>query len=173
MFEQSVGSALTGWSPAQLGQKLKRASAFRDKYRDLLRRQKLASRARTGTKSGPSGDANARTEQKAKLFEEVLQRLDAQRGKLAASAILQEKASARAVLAERTAQMSNGPAATSTPGKRKAFQVKGAVAKRNASMSEKANIAASRAHLANARTKVIQSHVASRGRRQQAARDKR
>lgn len=47
-----------------------RARNLRDKQRDLLQRQKLATRARTGTKIG----GNARTAEKVRLFEETLAR---------------------------------------------------------------------------------------------------
>jgi hypothetical protein len=47
-----------------------RARKLRDKQRDLLQRQKLATRARTGSKIG----GNARTAQKAELFHQTLAR---------------------------------------------------------------------------------------------------
>ena len=172
LFEHSVGTSLASWSAAQLGQKLKRASVFRDKYRDLLRRQKLATRTRTGTKSGASGDANARTEQKAKLFEEVLQRLEGQRLKLAAAEVRAKKAVVSPpALAKRKAQTPSGPAATPLSSKRKAVSVKKVVpSKKAVSVGDKT---VRRTQLASARTKVIQTHIASQGRRRQAARDKR
>ncbi len=170
LFEHSVGPALTGWSAAQLGQKLKRASALRDKYRDLLRRQKLATRTRTGTKSGVSGDANARTAQKAKLFDEVLRRLEGHRAKLAAAEVRTEEAATRAVVAKRKAQKPSGPAAPPRSSKRKAVPVKEGRPKAPGFANDKA---ARERQLISARTKVIQTHIASQGRRRQAARDKR
>lgn len=179
LFEHSVGDALTGSSAAQLTQRLKRAGTLRDKYRDLLRRQKLATRARTGSKSGASGDANARTEQKVKLFEEVLHRLGAQRSKLSAADDrgVQKAlaASASPEVAERPVQQGRvaPPAKRPAIGQRKTSGVIAKGKKTAGPASEKANAAAQRSQLASARTKVIQTHIASRGRRQQAVRDKR
>jgi hypothetical protein len=72
VFIASRGQALTSLSPLQLRGKVKRARSLSEKYRDLLQRQKLATRDRAGSKTGRSGVANARTEQKAVVFGEVL-----------------------------------------------------------------------------------------------------
>jgi hypothetical protein len=66
----SASEAIRKLSKQALQSHISRARRLRDKQRDLLRRQKLASRARTGTKQG----AAARTAQKAQLFEETLAR---------------------------------------------------------------------------------------------------
>ncbi|MGZ7144819.1 hypothetical protein ACXWOO_10665, partial [Streptococcus pyogenes] len=55
--------------------RLRQLRTQRDKFTDLLRRQKLATRDRTRSKSGPQGDANQRTAQKVQVFDEALQRL--------------------------------------------------------------------------------------------------
>jgi hypothetical protein len=156
LFESSVGEALTGWNAAQLRQKIKRACDLRDKYRDLLRRQKLATRERTGTKSGVQGNDNARTEQKVKLFEEVQQRLQGRQVKLAAAeARKASRAESTLALAATVASVARNPKASM------------------AFTGEKASAAAQRSQLASSRSKVIQTHIASQGRRQQAVRDKR
>jgi hypothetical protein len=114
-----------------------RARRLRDKQRDLLRRQRLASRARTGTKHGARPDSNARTAQKAELFDQTLARYTQRLQALEAG--------------ERRA----GP--KRTPG--------GAGKKRGqAALRQKAR---------SPRTKAIQAHVSSRGRRSQARRDSR
>lgn len=76
VFDSSRGDALEPLSAARLRGKVKRARTLRDKYRDLLKRQKIATRERTGSKVGKSGVANVRTAQKADVFAEVLERFE-------------------------------------------------------------------------------------------------
>jgi hypothetical protein len=178
LFECSVGEALSGWSAAQLRQKIKRACNLRDKYRDLLRRQKLATRERTGTKSGVRGDANARTEQKVKLFEEVQRRLEGRQAKLEAAearkARQAENTLALALARKQRAEPRKVTAAKRPSSTRKTgASAIGIPKKLTSSTGENARAAAHRSQLASARTKVIQAHIASQSRRQQAARDKR
>ncbi len=68
----SGGEGIRALSEARLKQKVVRARTLRDKYRDLLRRQRLAAR-RPGAKPARD-DANARTAAKADLFEQTLAR---------------------------------------------------------------------------------------------------
>ena len=178
LFECSVGEALSGWNAAQLRQKIKRACTLRDKYRDLLRRQKLATRERTGTKSGVLGNDNARTEQKVKLFEEVQQRLEGRQAKLAAAetrlASQAERALALAVTRKALVGKGKVVAAKRPSSKREAVAAAARSPKARVGLtSEKASAAARRSQLAGSRSKVIQTHIAAQGRRQQAVRDKR
>ncbi len=76
LFESSLGASRKALGPADLRRHLKRARTLRDKSRDLLQRQKLATRARTGSKWGKTGHANERTAQKAAAFSEALQRFE-------------------------------------------------------------------------------------------------
>lgn len=85
LFESSLGADLKALSAAEVQRRIDRTRKLRDKYRDLLRRQKLATRARTGSKRGISGEANERTAKKAKAFEETLARFEAQAKQLAAA----------------------------------------------------------------------------------------
>ena len=55
-----------------------RARDARDRARDLVQRQKLASRERTGAKRGTSGMANERSKEKATLLSDILSRFEAQ-----------------------------------------------------------------------------------------------
>jgi len=70
LVSASYPDAIGKLSPRALRSNITRARNLRDKQRDLLQRQKLATRARTGTKLG----GNARTAQKAELFDETLSR---------------------------------------------------------------------------------------------------
>ncbi len=68
----SGGDAIKSMTEARLKLKVVRARALRDKYRDLLRRQRVAARV-PGAKPARA-DANARTAAKAELFDAVLAR---------------------------------------------------------------------------------------------------
>lgn len=61
VFAASRAEALKALTAVQLRGKIKRSRTLRDKYQDLLRRQKVATRGRTGSKAGTSGVANERT----------------------------------------------------------------------------------------------------------------
>lgn len=76
LFESSLGARRKALSTADLRRRRKRARTLRDKSRDLLQRQKLATRARTGSKTGAAGHANQRTRQKAAALAETLKRFD-------------------------------------------------------------------------------------------------
>lgn len=78
LFESSLGADVKALTAADVQRRIARTRKLRDKYRDLLKRQKLATRARTASKAGHSGEANERTAKKAKAFEEVLARFEAQ-----------------------------------------------------------------------------------------------
>lgn len=76
LFDASLASALPTLTAAQLKAKITRARRLRDKQRDLLQRQRLASRSTTGAKGGRTGVANARTADKATALDEVLARFE-------------------------------------------------------------------------------------------------
>lgn len=86
LFTASLADAITDLTPAQLRSKLERARRARDKYRDLVKRQRLANRTRTGTNKGNRPETNARTAEKAQLFAEALARFETRASKLAAAA---------------------------------------------------------------------------------------
>jgi hypothetical protein len=150
LLESSSGAALKDLSESRLRANIARARRLRDKQRDLLRRQRLASRARTGSKHGARPDSNARTGQKARLFEEALARFEERLGALQAPAAPKKRAKA----------VSRAPRPGAAKGPRGGKPPK----------------AGPRALLQKARsprTKAIQAHVKSRGRRAQARRDAR
>jgi len=92
LFDDSRANALRGHTEAQLARLVIRARTARDRSRDLEKRQRLASRKSTGSKSGKSGQANARTGEKAELLADILTRLQDQHRETAKAA----KAAARA-----------------------------------------------------------------------------
>lgn len=76
IFDQSRAGPVKELTAARLRGKVTRARALRDKYRDLYRRQTVASRKATpGKRSAASGD-NERTAKKATVFEEMLERFE-------------------------------------------------------------------------------------------------
>ena len=76
LFGDSRNPALRAHSEKALVSRVERARKLRDKSRDLLQRQKLRSRDRTGSKLGISGAANIRTGKKTEVLEDILQRFE-------------------------------------------------------------------------------------------------
>jgi hypothetical protein len=175
LFAASRGDALKALTVVQLRGKVKRARTLRDKHRDLLKRQRLASRGSTGSKSGTSGVANERTAQKAQVFAEVLGRFEQRLAQLEAAAarVAQKRAAAearRSLLEQRRARAAAGAARTS-PRSAKAPAKVPTAAGRLGPTSERARVARHAMQPKIAGQQKIQAHVAARGRRAQAKRD--
>jgi len=77
VFDAASPAEIKKLTKAQLRSKLERSRKLRDKYRDLFRRQRLALRAAVGSKSGTTGNANERTEQKEELMAQVVAKFEA------------------------------------------------------------------------------------------------
>lgn len=86
LYDDSRANALRDHSDARLTQLVSRARTARDRARDLEKRQRLASRKTSGSKSGRTGLANARTGEKAELLADILTRLDARQRDVAKAA---------------------------------------------------------------------------------------
>ncbi len=110
LFESSLREELKTHTPADLARRIVRTRKLRDKYRDLLRRQKLQTRARTGSKGGPSGNANARTDAKAAAFDEALKRFEDEARRRADAEKKKPSGAAR-----KTSRAKPAPAARKTP----------------------------------------------------------
>lgn len=78
LYDDSRQNPIRGFTVSQLESRITRARAARDRSRDLVRRQKLGSRARTGSKRGASGGDNQRSKDKAEILADVLKRFEAQ-----------------------------------------------------------------------------------------------
>jgi hypothetical protein len=178
LFESSVGEDLKALSGARLRAKIKRTRSLRDKYVDLLRRQKVAARTRTGSKGGTSGVANERTERKATVFAEVLSRFE-QRLEQHDAAEARREQRESAVKAKAKVAAKKGPGSVRAPRDprptlspkapaKAPSRGRGAVA---GSSGEGARGARQQMQLQSSRAKPIQAHLASRGRRTQARRD--
>lgn len=173
LFESSLGASCKALGTADLRRRVQRTRTLRDKSRDLLQRQKLATRARTGTKGGTSGVANERTAKKATALEEALKRFETEvlaRQASAEKATRQtRKRPAAAVLRDalekkQVSRESDGPTAKS-PRREKApaggLQATGP--------SSGGRAVASR--LADSNLSHIQGHTSTQVRRSQAKRD--
>jgi hypothetical protein len=157
-----------GSSPARLKSSIARARRLRDKYRDLLRRQRLATRARTGSKLGARPGANARTAQKVRLFEETLARFTQQLHKL--ETVARKIARAKRPAARGAAPKIAAPKAQARGPKQPR---RPPVVPHTGFVSERARQASRRQRLQNLRAKSVQAHVRAQGRRNQARRDAR
>lgn len=179
LFATSRADAVTTLTAARLRGKIKRARTLRDKFRDLLKRQRLATRARTGSKAGTSGVANQRTRQKAEVFTEVLQRFEKRlvvvqaaeartaRKKAAVQArlILSKKRRADAAEVAMRQPETSSKAPAKRPGR--------VVTKGPRPTSESAYSAQHAMKFKLAGQQAIHGHVSARGRRNQAKRDSR
>lgn len=108
VFEASLGESLSSMTTTRLGVLIKRARNMRDKAQDLLRRQRVATRSRTGSKGGTTGLANERTAQKVQALGEALTRLEKRLAQLDAAT---ERAASTKL---RARVVSNQPAAGGT-----------------------------------------------------------
>jgi hypothetical protein len=125
LFDQSRASPIKGLTLARLRAKVTRVRALRDKYRDLFRRQTVAVRKAPATKGrSPVGADNERTQRKADILQEVLERFEARVAQLetretrdAEGAATAKPAPRRATPAKKTSQgLSTVAAKTAAPG---------------------------------------------------------
>ncbi len=177
LFQASLADQLKTHSAAQLKSLLRRSRTLRDKYRDLLQRQRVASRSRTGSKGGTFGKANERTDEKAQAFAEVLARFEERLARLEAAeartarkgatatlrdALKKKRGAAKQKLASRPKRSAKAPARS-----------KGAQEGVIAPPNESARAARTAKHFNEAGTQAVQGHLASADRRSQGRRDKR
>lgn len=178
LFAASRADALKTHTAARLRAKVRRARALRDKFRDLLKRQRLATRTRTGSKAGVSGVANQRTRQKAEVLAEVLQRFEKRLAQVEAAearaARTKAAVQARVALSRKrradaarvaTRQPSTSAKAPAKPPDRVTQVLRSTTeSARSAQHAMQFNIAGQQA---------VRGHVSAKGRRNQAKRDKR
>jgi hypothetical protein len=132
----SGGPALQSMSEARLKLKVVRARALRDKYRDLVRRQRVAARV-PGAKTARA-DASARTAAKAELFDQVLARFADRLARVQGKAAPQARGAAVSQAKQRPDGVKAAKAASkvATQAKRKAATTK--AASRSAAASRRA-----------------------------------
>ena len=176
LFEASRRDGICLLSAPELKRKVERTRRLRDKYRDLYKRQRLAMRDMTGTKRGNTGAANARTKEKAAIFQELLTRFQARYDRATAVPKRPAKSPARKSVnqsANKTSKphgptwdvSAKAPAATSTAA--------GASIGSAGFMSPRARAAESRLRAHKSRGVPINAHIRAQGRRNQAKRDRR
>ncbi|WP_407351773.1 hypothetical protein [Luteimonas sp. R10] len=76
LYDDSRANALRRLGEPELGRRIERTRKARDRARDLVQRQKLAARGRTGGKRGAAD--NQRSKDKAELLADILKRFEAQ-----------------------------------------------------------------------------------------------
>lgn len=138
VFESSRPQPLRALTPARLRSKLERARTLRDKYRDLYRRQTVATRGAPARTRSPVGADNQRTKQKAELFAEVLARYETEQKRVDAAAKVAAKAAAKAAkeaakaakAAEKASASAKKAGTASRGGKKAAAGAGDAVAKK-------------------------------------------
>ncbi len=188
-FESSLRGNIDKLPQKRVQDGIKRARTLRDKYRDLHKRQRLATRDRTGTKKGVKPATNERTEQKAKLFAEVLERFEVQLKALKeaekAAAANTKKTAAKKKAAKKKAaktKIAKKKVAKKKVAKKKVSKKvakkkaagKKAVAKADAPgpfVSEKASAASERKRQQDTRAKAVMGHKRASTQRNQAKRD--
>ncbi|MBX3708059.1 MAG: hypothetical protein KF911_15645 [Pseudomonadales bacterium] len=171
-FEATLADHIEQHSEAQLLSRIRRLRTLRDKYRDLYKRQRLATRARTGSKKGGSAEVNARTEKKARLFEEAIRRLTDRMAYLERRSRSQALAAARAEAQARARAAAAARAAARAT--RKAAQRPTTTRTGGAGFTSRGAATADRKRtLQKTRAKSVQAHVRARGKRAQARRDSR
>jgi hypothetical protein len=167
LFTASLADSITQLTPAQLRGKIKRARTLRDKNTDLFRRQSLAMQESTGSKRGTTGTANQRTEQKARLFDEVLRRFEGRLDKVTAEPA---PAASKAPKKQAAAKPQEKP---KTPTKARAPSPKTAHAAKGPTQAATKQGAAGPSAQVKARSKVQVAHKRASTARSQAKRDKR
>jgi len=95
IFDQSRAGPIKELTAARLRAKVERARALRDKYRDLYRRQSVATRSAPASRRSATGGDNERTQKKATVFTEVLERFETRLAQLDAKADVKLKPAVR------------------------------------------------------------------------------
>ena len=115
LFDHSRAEPIKALSAKQLAGKEKRTRTLRDKYRDLYRRQTVAVRGNVKGVAATS-DANARTQRKADIMQEMLDRFEAR------SSLLETREArageAKALTSKKPARKAAAPAAPAKPTSR-------------------------------------------------------
>ncbi len=167
LYDDSRINGLRALDAKALASRITRARTARDRARDLVQKHKLASRERTGSKRGASGQANQRSKDKAGLMADILKRFEGRlkeveraAGRPTAKAATKAPAK-RAKVAKKATRGTAGKAAakTTTKAVRKTAKKAGAKTAAPAASGKRAT-AAKKA----AATKKKSSSTAARGR---------
>ena len=183
LFKASQDPMLADLSPAELKSNVHAARSARDKFQDLLRRQRLESRDRTGTKDGAAGVDNARTEQKLEALTEILHRFEAQVADIESGPARDARADDAPVVSvgdlmagvRSAVELKHESAAAQATAGATHGQSHGQSAASQGSLhsgtSESARVAENQSHLQETGSKAVQGHTSTQIRRDQAKRD--
>jgi hypothetical protein len=176
LFEASRPPLLKQHTSLKLQALIKRARTQRDKFGDLLKRQRLALRASTGSKKTGLQDSNQRTTAKVQMFEQVLRDLQAQLTKLkdAAKLLAQKEAARKAKAKPKTKAKSKAkPLVKSKSKARSKSSARAGSLDNKGFLSAGAVGADIRQRGQKTRAKAVMGHKRAAGRRSQARRDSR
>lgn len=189
LAQKSLAPDLGKLSAADLVKNIKRARALRDKNRDLYKRK-----ART---AGKASGQNARSAEKAAAFDQVLKAFEGQLAQLKSAAPVSGKKAPVQKAAKKPASKAAPQARVAAKAARKKARAKTVKAKKTTAITSKKALAAAekkspsatvrwggfaskaaqdagkRAQLQQSRSKPIQGHLKSAGKRAQAKRDSR
>lgn len=150
LYDDSRANALRTLDQKALTTRISRARDARSRARDLVQRQKLSSRERSGNKRGASGLANQRSKDKAELMADILSRFEQQLVK-----VKKESAATTSRKTSATAGKSSGSkaatkktrkkASTGTAAKTAAKKVPAKASKKNAARKSTATKSAKKA----------------------------
>jgi hypothetical protein len=177
VFRASLSDRLASLTAAQLAAMIRRARVMRDKAKDLLQRQRVATRTRTGSKAGLSGAANERSASKSEAISQALQRFE---NRLQHVDAANERALRKTAAAERKLEPAKRRSAAPSPVAAARGRASKASTQRPTSgnrdvgpTSESAREARHSMQFKKAGNQQIQAHISSAGRRHQARRDSR
>jgi hypothetical protein len=114
LYDESRANPLRKLDAAALEKRIERMRNARQRARDLVQRQKLASREATGSKRGTTGVANQRSKDKAALLDDILKRFE---GALKATSKSTTPAAKKTAAAAPTATAAPAKRSTSKPRK--------------------------------------------------------
>lgn len=151
LYDDSRANALRKLDEKAVAARIKRARDARDRSRDLVQRQKLSSRDRTGNKRGTSGQANQRSKDKAELMTDILRRFEARLKEANREQKAESKASGKTAQAKKAAKRT---ATSKKPAAKKKAAAKKTTRKAAKAPAKKAATKTSRASAKKATKKV-------------------
>ena len=179
VFHASLAEQLKSLTAAQLAALIRRARTFRDKSKDLMQRQRVATRGRTGSKGGTDGAANQRSGAKLQAISEALQRFEKRLEQLEAAKVraLQKTIAAQARLEALQKRAASKKVSAVPPSRQRSAKAPAkaptAKPKGPGPGSERAREARHDMNFKESHQTKIQAHVSAAGRRSQAKRDSR
>lgn len=177
LFEASLADRIREHTPAQLRTRIARARVLRDKYRDLHRRQRRATKEQADTGRGARSADKEQLQRKAMLFDEALGRFTRRAEQLdrqaRARAAAEVRAKAKAVAAKKASARAQRRAAQ--PGRKRstASGASGKGASDSGFVSAGAAAADRRQRAQKTRSDALRGHQRAAGKRAQARRDQR